>query len=278
MRILITLRATVDSVYNDTYHHKLRGRIGSALEGTTYDEQHENGLPTGLAFSNPFPPGDIKEGDTRRVIVASPHEDLLVEVAADVLENTEFNIGEMKFKVEDVVDIYPDVGEPGTRGVLETHTGVLIRMSDAFCEDHGIDPHPSGKTYWKPEHTLAPFIEAIERNAAFKHDLFHEEHLPSLEHFEEPLFASYEMLKDYWIPHTVTTGTTVDTYLSKWKLTYRVRDEHHRRQLNLLLDCGLAERNGHGFGFVNREKDVTRPSETAQGTPGRTDGGHRTRR
>jgi CRISPR-associated endoribonuclease Cas6 len=42
------------------------------------------------------------------------------------------------------------------------------------------------------------------------------------------------------------------TYVvSKWRLGYRVRDDHHRRHLNLALDCGIGERNSLGFGFVN---------------------------
>jgi CRISPR-associated endoribonuclease Cas6 len=39
--------------------------------------------------------------------------------------------------------------------------------------------------------------------------------------------------------------------LSKWEFSYTVRDDHHRRHLNLALDCGLGERNSLGLGFVN---------------------------
>jgi len=49
--------------------------------------------------------------------------------------------------------------------------------------------------------------------------------------------------------------------LSKWKFEYTVRDDHHRRHLNLALDCGLGERNSLGLGFVNIT-EKTRPGES----------------
>jgi CRISPR-associated endoribonuclease Cas6 len=60
---------------------------------------------------------------------------------------------------------------------------------------------------------------------------------------------------------TVTEGVEETWVLSKWRFEYTVRDDHHRQHLNLALDCGIGERNGLGFGFVN-VVDRTRPSET----------------
>jgi CRISPR-associated endoribonuclease Cas6 len=54
--------------------------------------------------------------------------------------------------------------------------------------------------------------------------------------------------------------------LSKWEFSYTVRDDHHRRHLNLALDCGLGERNSLGLGFVNLNEDsIVRPGEAAKG-------------
>jgi len=54
---------------------------------------------------------------------------------------------------------------------------------------------------------------------------------------------------------TPTQGQQETWVLSKWKLDYTVRDDNHRRHLNLALDVGLGERNSLGFGFVNRVKN-----------------------
>jgi CRISPR-associated endoribonuclease Cas6 len=59
------------------------------------------------------------------------------------------------------------------------------------------------------------------------------------------------LIKTYALPVTVTEGVERQLVLSKWRLGYKVRDDHHRRHLNLALDAGIGGRNGLGFGFVN---------------------------
>lgn len=101
------LSARADAAYQNDYHHKLRGRLWGALDGTEYDERHDDGEPPGFAYSNPFPPYDMSEGDDRKLLVASPEEELLANVAADLLEEPELNIGEMPFHVDEVTGPVP---------------------------------------------------------------------------------------------------------------------------------------------------------------------------
>lgn len=256
------LSARADTVYDNTYHHKLRGRVWDALEGTDYDSVHDSGEPPGFVMSNPFPPRNMSEGDGRKLLVASHDERLLAHVAEDMLENRELNIGEMPFHVDNVTSISPDVGEPGTRGTLETGTGLLVRIPPWQCEEYGID-HPGGDTavFWRPEHTTEPLVEQLEANLDKKHRLFAHDHLPGPSDVDGSLFDGYELLKTFAVPVTVTEGQEMTYVLSKWKFNYTVRDDHHRRHLNLALDCGLGERNALGFGFINIA-DRTRPGET----------------
>ena len=81
VRLLIRLRARADAVYDNAYHHKLRGRLWKGLRGTEHDELHDAERPIGLSFSNVFPWGDVEEGDERTVLVASTDQDLLAAVA-----------------------------------------------------------------------------------------------------------------------------------------------------------------------------------------------------
>lgn len=128
MRILTRLHARADAAYDNAYHHKLRGRIWDALDGTRYDEIHDKNQPKGFIYSNPFPPRDMDEGDERTLLVASHDEELLAHIAADLHEDRELNIGEMPFHVDAVEPLSVDVGEPGTSGTLSTGTGVLVRI------------------------------------------------------------------------------------------------------------------------------------------------------
>ena len=143
MRLLARLRAKADTAYDHTYHHKLRGRIWRALKDTEYEQYHDENRPVGFTYSNPFPPGNMKEGDEKTLLVAAPQEALLVEVAEDLMADRELNIGEMPFHVDELTSLAPDVGELGTTGTIETGTGFLIRIPPWRAEEYGID-HPSG--------------------------------------------------------------------------------------------------------------------------------------
>lgn len=256
MRLLLRLTARADTAYDETYHHKLRGVIWNALEGTRFDDEHDSGDPLGFAYSNPFPPGDMQEGDEKTLIISSVHEDLLSHVAESLEADRELNIGEMPFYVDDMSALDVDVGEPGTEGTIETGTGLLVRIPPWRCDDYGID-HPGSDTavFWRPEHTTEPLINQLESNLDKKHGMFVDDHLPGPSDVDRELFEEYELIKTFSIPVNVTEGEVMTYLLSKWRLDYRVRDRHHRRHLNLALDTGLGERNGLGFGFINKNEN-----------------------
>jgi CRISPR-associated endoribonuclease Cas6 len=269
VRILIKLRARADTAYDNTYHHKLRGRLWQALEGTEYESLHNKSQPKPFTYSNPFPPGDMAEGDERTLLVASADEGLLAHIAADLQEEPELNIGEMPFQVVNIHPLEPDVGEPGTTGRLETGTGLLVRIPPWRCDEYGIE-HPGEETavYWRPEHTNEPLINQIEANLDKKHSLFAQEYLPGPSEVDGELFDGYELIKTFAIPVTVTQGVERTFILSKWKFGYTVQNDHHRRHLNLALDVGLGERNSLGFGFLNiqnktEQNDLSRRDENA---------------
>ncbi|RJX47999.1 CRISPR-associated endoribonuclease Cas6 [Halonotius pteroides] len=248
---MVHLSARSDAAYQNDYHHKLRGRIWNALEDTPYDDRHDNGEPPGFAYSNPFPPHDMEAGDDRKLLVSSPDEELLANVAADLLDDRELNIGEMPFHVDDVSSLEPDVGEPGTEGTIESGTGVLVRIPQWKADDYGIKPDGDEAIFWQPEHTMEPFITQVENNLDQKHNRFCPDYLPGPSDTDYELFDSYELIKTFAIPVTVTTGQEMTYVLSKWRFEYQVRDDDHRRHLNLALDTGIGERNGLGLGFLN---------------------------
>ncbi|WP_460919106.1 CRISPR-associated endoribonuclease Cas6 [Salinarchaeum chitinilyticum] len=262
MRVLARLSARADCVYDNQYHTKLRGRIWSALAGSEYEESHDSNDPPGFTYSNPFPPGDMAEGDERTLIVASPHEGLLAKFAHDLQDDRELNIGEMPFNVDDLSMLDPDVGEPGTSGTIETGTGLLVRIPPWRCEEYGIEPEGDSATFWQPEHGMAPLRNQLESNLDKKHGVFAPEYEPGPSETSGDLFDSYELIKTFALPLEVTQGQEMTYVLSKWRFGYTVRDDLHRQHLNLALDVGLGERNSLGLGFVNvTEKSAPQVSE-----------------
>lgn len=259
MRILTHLRSKTNAAYNDTYHNKVQGRMWRGMYGTPYEERHDQNRPLGVTYSNIFPchPQEaFTEGERYKIQFAAPEEDPLAYLAADLLNDPEFNVGEPSFEVNDVTALDPDVGEPGTSGTIETASGVCVRFDDDVAEEYDIDPHPSGKTFWRREHGTDPFFDAIERNLEWKHSLYHDEYLPGPAEFERRLLDGWELMKTFSVPLTVAEGVTKPYILSKWKFDYTVCDDHHRRHLNLALDTGIGERNGLGLGFINAQKAV----------------------
>ncbi|WP_081603280.1 MULTISPECIES: CRISPR-associated endoribonuclease Cas6 [unclassified Haloferax] len=251
MRLLLRLRARSDAAYDKTYHHKLRGRIWGALEDSKYDKYHDANRPVGFTYSNPFPPGDMRENDERTLLIAAPQEDLLAEVAQDLIADRELNIGEMPFHIDELTSLSPDVGEPGSEGTIESGTGMLVRIPPWRAEEYGIDHEGDEATFWRPKHTMEPLKTQLENNLDQKHDLFCPEYLPGPSETDYDLFTDYELIKTFAIPVTVSQNQEMTYVLSKWRLGYTVRDDDHRRHLNLALDTGLAERNALGFGFIN---------------------------
>lgn len=253
MRLLIRLSARADAAYDNTYHHKLRGRIWQSLERTSFSGLHDAGDISAFAYSNPFPPGNMDEGDGRTLLISSPSEELLAHVAADFKEDRELNVGEMPFHVDEVNALSPDVGEPGTSGTLSTGTGVLVRIPPWRFDEYDIDTDHEEAEFWRPEHTMEPFRNQIEANLDQKHDRFAPDYLPGPSAIDGDLFEGYELIKTFAIPVTVTQGQQETWVLSKWRFDYTVRDDDHRRHLNLALDTGIGERNALGFGFLNIE-------------------------
>lgn len=261
MRILTRLRARADTAYDNAYHHKLQGRIWGALEDSPYDDLHDENQPMPFTYSNPFPPEDMDEGDERTLLVASPEEELLTHIASDLQEEPELNIGEMPFTVEEVTAVAPDVGEPGTSGTIDTGTGVLVRIPPWRFEEYGIDIDHDEAEFWRPEHTMEPFRTQIEANLDRKHGLYCPDYLPGPSETDGELFDGYELIKTFALPVTPTEVQQETWVLSKWAFDYTVRDDHHRRHLNLALDVGIGERNSLGFGFLNII-ERTGPGET----------------
>lgn len=259
MRLLIRLEAQADAAYQTAYHRGLAGRIWRALDGSKYDRLHESQDPPGFCFSNPFPFGPISEGDQRTVIVSAADDGVLRSIASGLVTDREFNIKEMPFTVDEVSGIAPDVGEPGSRGVLESASGVVCRIPPHKFDEYDIDTSSDTSEFWKPEHSFRPLRVQLENNLDRKHELFCPDYLPGPSEIDSDLFEEYELIKTYALPVTVTEGVEHTYILSKFRFGYHVRDDDHRRHLNLALDTGLGERNSLGFGFVN-VRDKTLPT------------------
>lgn len=254
MRALLRLRAESNAVYETAYHHKLRGTIWRRLRDTPYAALHGDSGSVSFAFSNPFPGKDISEGDCRKVLIASPHNGLIETLINTIEPSEEFNIGEMAFTIDGITSFGVDVGEPDTRGRLRTDTGVYVRLPCERWDEYGINPEYNAEEIsWTPDHSVGLFLQRVRENLAWKHETVLDDYLQNLTP-ETELFDGIEPQKTYALSVPVSSGAGYEyTFIvTKWLFGYRVRNEDHRRWLNLLLDAGIGWRNSLGFGFVNK--------------------------
>lgn len=271
MRIELTLRASADAEYTAAYH-RLRGRIWRALEDAGgYEGVHETDRGVGFAFSNIFPWGPIEEDDHRYLRIASPRREVLDDLIEHFGHNRTFNVGQMRFEVDEITGHAPQVGEPGSTGRLDTGTGVFCALSKQLAKEHGLDTskietgESETKMYWRPEHGMEPLQATIKRSLQRTHEHHGDQYYDGPVEVDEPLFQEIEPIKDdilYPVQFQPATAVNRTVLLSKWNLGYRVRDETHRYHLNLALDAGIGQRREHGFGFVNlREQQPPRAGQ-----------------
>jgi len=257
MRALVTLEAQQDQAYDPEYHHKLRGAVWERLEDTNYGDMHGDPSEVPFVFSNPFPVKDMNVGDKMKILVSSLHDGLIETFTDQVDEGNEFNIGELHFNVNDVVSFAVDAGEPGTRGTLETSTGVYIPLHRENWDEYGIDvPYNADKIGWSNEHGFDVFLQRVAENVDWKQSQVYGDYLDSPSAYD--LFDDFDYKKGYSVDSKVTSqdgGYTYTFIVSKWQFGYTVRNEDHRRWLNILLNSGIGWRNALGFGFVNKVMD-----------------------
>lgn len=259
MRLIISAQSNLDAAHSTEWGYKLRGRIWNALDGTEYSYRHTRDEPPGFVTSCSLPYGDVREGETRIVMIASPDEALLDAIHDDLMNNQTLNLGEWSLNIKSVHPRHIDVGDPGSQGALETVTGVLVSFPPHRFEEYGLTEHltdeqiESGqRCFWRPEFGNGLLFDQIEANLDRKHRLFKPDHLPGPSDVPGRLFDSSELLKTVATPKRLTASVEHTLILSKWRLGYEVRDQDHRRHLNLALDCGIGERNPIGLGFVDR--------------------------
>lgn len=261
VRIELALDAVADASYDTSYHHKTRGRIWRAFDNDEeYADIHDSNQGIGLAFSNIYPWGEISEGDRRYIRIASPERKVLDDLIAHFGQDRAFDVGQMRFRVDNISGHASDVGEAGSTGILETATGVFCALNREMAENYGLDTSEmdSGDAetdlFWRPKHGIGALRDSIRHSLQQTHDRYGDDYYDGPLEIDEPLFDSVEPIKDdvtYSIKFQPATAVDRTVILSKWRLGYRVRDETHRYHLNLALDAGVGQRREHGFGFVN---------------------------
>lgn len=241
MRCLTKLTAAQTQAYRPDYHIKLQGVLYELLEEAGFGFVHRESPFKFVTFSNIFPPQNMEKGDSRTWLIASPHDNLIREVA-DVLDNWhDITVGDRRYYVDGTTtfDITPD-----SQGRMETATPIVVRIPDWRCEEYGIDPEYED-VYWTHEHPTEAFLTEVEQNLASKYQSYYDEPAP-----DRPYFSDHFDRRTVAVPlhyeddEVQVIGTT-------WEFEYQTTTKELYRLIKLAFDAGIGELNTTGFGFVN---------------------------
>jgi CRISPR-associated endoribonuclease Cas6 len=188
----------------------------------------------------------MQEGDERTLIIASPNESLVDDIAGAVTEMGRIEPGNLQYSVEHVTTFQID---PEQTGKMITGTPIIVRLPADRCREYGIDPEDYDDVYWRLEHNSEAFIDSIEDNLAHKYEEYYDREPP-----DRPYFTSYSPRKQVSIPRHYEDGVA-ETIATTWELGYECPTREMHRLIRLAYDAGVGELNTTGFGFMNKMEE-----------------------
>ncbi len=201
------------------------------------------GGDTVYSFSNLFPPGEVRPGDARRLLIASPNPELIRALARQLRhERDPLRVRGMAYRVERHETFSVRVDRPGLR--LVTATPVLLRVPS---------PGGHGLVHWTPPLGAEAFVDALNSDLVRRYNAYHAGRLDE----------RVRVIADGTLLRAARSGRTPSSY---WELGTGRLAAPARRVLAFAIDAGFGERVRQGFGFVNvaraeeaERKDITDP-------------------
>lgn len=256
MRLLVDLESKRDCEYINHYHHKLQGRIWKCLDGTPLEKLHNTSKIPKFCYSNPYPRKNYSEGENLKLLISSPHYEIIDQIEKDLDKNPEFNIGEMPLEVQKTSRLNPSVGNVGSSGTIQNSVGVYIPLSKEDRDEYNINGFkPKDKISWTTEHPLELFNDKIIQNISWKLKSLNHNSIKTPNNIRD-VFTSVEFGETYPVEVPIGEGANNEfTFIvTQVRCDYDIKSDIQRKWLNTVVENGLGWRNPLGFGFVNIKK------------------------
>lgn len=239
MRILINLKSKED-YSQEHYYHEIQGFLYSLVRDTELDDLHNVMNTKFFSFSNIFPIGDIKKGDRRKLIIATPDIEIYEHFinSLTTLKGSDIRIGKYNLILESCDYLTPKL-RPGD--IIETATPIIIRLSKEYDEE-----------FWQPKKYKGElFFKQLETNLRKKYNLFFNQKEDGVFDIERDLGNKY--YKRTVIPHVRKQHRTFTVLGTTWSFTIsRYISNEALNFLDFAFESGFGEMNSMGFGFMNR--------------------------
>ncbi|KAF5059306.1 CRISPR associated protein Cas6 [anaerobic digester metagenome] len=187
------------------------------------------------SFSNLFPPGEVRPGERRRLLIASPNPEVVRALSRRVARAEEpLRVHGMAFRPERHEIFSVQVERAGI--LLTTATPILLRVPP--------EDGRGGPVYWEPPIPDDVFIRALNRELIRRFNTYHATRLDE----GIPVIAGGRLLR------ATRSGRTPSSY---WEFHTGRLNATAQRVMAFSIDSGFGERIRQGFGFVNVSRRFT---------------------
>jgi CRISPR-associated endoribonuclease Cas6 len=247
-RLLLSLKATNDSRYEMQYHKDVQGLIYGLIRGSEYDVHEKHGYKF-FSFSNIFPFSDLRKGDNRSLLIASPNDNFISYLKDQFEYLHDIRIGAMTFKIENCKKLHNNLPDGPTS--LITATPIVCNIHRyRFEEVDALDLVNGHATkYWRSNLPVDLFLKQIEANLIKKYNAYNNIVSAEVKEQKQPpsLFYRSRFLKQVAIPLSMGQSRYSPIMIGTcWRFGIT-----NPELAAFALDIGLGESNSLGFGFMN---------------------------
>ena len=247
VRLLLKLRADADQKDISLEYSKLQGFVYRLLHQSGYAGMHDKEGYKYFSFSNIFPYGDIRAGDIRNFILASPNRNVIETVAGHLAacKDNSIHIGDCSFTLRRF-DSFDHVLPPAPVRIASA-TPIIIRVPEYKYDIYSV-PDAERRpryVYWRPMISFDAFVKQLSENLIKKYNEYYGTEIAITNLFEQFFFRKPV--------HTrlIIEGKSYGVAASMWEFSWSNLNSIQKRVIRFGLDAGFGERNSFGFGFVN---------------------------
>jgi len=254
LRLLLKLRAEADQKDVSLDYNKLQGFVYRLLQESGYPGIHEKEGYKYFCFSNIFPFGDMKTGDIRNFIIASPNRTLIEEIARHLatVKDNPIHIGDCTFSLYGSSSFNLTIPPAPLR--IASATPIIIRIPEYNYDLYNLPPDERKPryVYWRPAISFDAFVKQLSENLVKKYNKYYGTEIEVTNLFEQFFFRKSV--------HTrlIIDGKSYGVAASMWEFSWNYLSPTQKQVIEFGLDAGFGERNTFGFGFVN----IIKPQKT----------------
>lgn len=215
--------------------HTIQGMIYSLLENTEFEELHRKKGFKFFTFSDIFPPGDLYPKKEKNIIISSPNAKLINTLYSRIKEKKYIYLSDEAFIMHEM-----ETFRLRHRGKFITGSPVVVYK----------DSRKNIYLSFEKKDSVDFFIKRITDNAVRKYEEYYREKIEIDAIFDEVVFnkeVAVRLAKD---------GKEFIIVGSMWYLMSKTKiDRKYNKLYNLIMDCGIGEKNSLGFGFLNPLKE-----------------------